>query len=182
MQGGSLLPAPTWAPCLYFLFACVRTRAVHESCELLSASRELLGLVQLCCCGPARAARGRGAASRRRRLAAHTFIQCMADLPPPPLPFGRISLSPPRVPPLTDLALESLAENCDALIDIRGLAEQHVAALLWKVVQRGKLDFRLACIFRDAGHAPIREVILSLDLLSGMPTHNVESRHRPLGW
>ena len=112
-----------------------------------------------------------------------TLASGMADSPPPPLPFGRISLSPPqRVPPLTDLALESLAENCDGLIDIRGMAEQHCAALLYKVVQRGKLDYRLACLFRDAGHAPIREVILSLDLLSGMPTHNVESRHRPLGW
>ena len=102
---------------------------------------------------------------------------------PPPLPFGRLSVAPtPRVPPLTELALESLADNCEALIDLRGIAEQHCAALLWKILQRGKLNFHLACLFRDAGHAVITDAINSMDLLSGMPTHNIHSRHRPLGW
>ena len=61
---------------------------------------------------------------------------------PPPLPFGRLSVAPtPRIPPLTELALETLADNCEALIDLRGLAEQALCALLWKILQRGKLNF-----------------------------------------
>ena len=90
---------------------------------------------------------------------------------PPPLPFGSYRRGP-TIPPLTEIALEALAANSEGLIDLGGIAEHHCAALLWKILQRGRLDYRLACLFRDAGHPEIRDAIQSLDLLSGIPTHN----------
>ena len=91
---------------------------------------------------------------------------------PPPLPFGSYGRRASGIPPLTEIALETLAANSEGLICLGGIAEHHCAVLLWKILQRGRLDYRLACLFRDAGHAEIREAIPALDLLSGMPTHN----------
>ena len=79
---------------------------------------------------------------------------------------------PASVPPLTSLALDSLAANAHGLTCIRGVDIHLCAALLYRVLQRGGLDYRLACVFRDCGHADIADAVGSLDLLAAMPTHN----------
>lgn len=71
-----------------------------------------------------------------------------------------------RVLPLTDLALDTLAQNPGIIHDLRWTAEHLAIALLEKLFARGKLDYRLACVFRDSGHQPIREAIEGLDLLA----------------
>ena len=71
-----------------------------------------------------------------------------------------------RVLPLTDLALETLAQNPGSIHDLRWTAEHLAIALLERLFARGKLDYRLACVFRDSGHQPIREAIEGLDLLA----------------
>lgn len=101
----------------------------------------------------------------------------------PPLPFVGVpiarQLSHSTVPPLTDLVLETLADNCANIVDLQGIAEEQVIALLAKIMQRGRLDYRLACIFRDAGHAELSEAMRSLDLFAAVPSHNsIGRRHR----
>lgn len=81
------------------------------------------------------------------------------------------------VPPLTELALDKLAEHPDAIVSLRCVADHLLVGLLYRIMQRGKLDYRLACVFRDAGHDEITEAIAGLDLLAGMPTFNAESKH-----
>ena len=52
---------------------------------------------------------------------------------------------------------------------------------LWKIVERGRLDYRLACVFRDAGHKEIKSAINELQLFDGMPAHMaIGCRERPL--
>lgn len=75
------------------------------------------------------------------------------------------------VPPLTELCLDSIAENCANLVDLRGVAEEQTIALLGKIMSRGRLDYRLACIFRDAGHRELSEAMQSLDLFAAVPSH-----------
>ena len=84
------------------------------------------------------------------------------------------------MPSLTEITLDSLAAHCDAIVDLRGITEELAATLLWKVLELGRLDYRLAIVFRDAGHDSIREAIESLDLLSGIPTHNSITRRKGL--
>ena len=93
---------------------------------------------------------------------------------PPPLPFftARQPLPPAGVPSLSTLALDALAANPDLIYDLRGTAEHLAVALLFRIMQAGRLDYRLACVFRDAGHAPITEAINGTDPLAGIPTHN----------
>ena len=79
---------------------------------------------------------------------------------------------PASVPPLTSLALDTLAANAHGLTCIRGVDIHLCAALLYRVMQRGMLDYRLACVFRDCGHADLADAVGSLDLLAAMPTHN----------
>ena len=79
---------------------------------------------------------------------------------------------PTSVPPLTSLALDSLALNAHGLTCIRGVDIHLCAGLLYRVMQRGGLDYRLACVFRDCGHPDIADAVGSLDLLASMPTHN----------
>ena len=94
---------------------------------------------------------------------------------PPPLPFvgtPKRRTETDRVPPLSELVLDTLADNCAALVDLGGLAEEQIIALLARVIQRGRLDYRLACIFRDSGHDSLREAMQSLDLFSAVPSYN----------
>lgn len=97
-----------------------------------------------------------------------------ADTTTEPLQLAWAARSPLRasVPPLTDLALDTLAANPESIHDLQWTAEHLAIALLYRLMKLGKLDFRLACVFRDSGHQPIREAIESLDLLGSMPTHN----------
>ena len=76
------------------------------------------------------------------------------------------------VPALTDLALDTLAAHPESIYDLQWTAEHLAISLLYKVMKLGRLDYRLAIVFRDSGHQSIREAIESLDLLAGMPTHN----------
>ena len=84
--------------------------------------------------------------------------------------------------PLTDLALNTLANHPDSIHDLRWTAEHLAVALLERLYTRGKLDYRLACVFRDCGHEPIREAIEALDLLAGMPTHNAIGSRSGCRW
>ena len=94
---------------------------------------------------------------------------------PPPLPFFGSPKRPAtsRVPPLTELALECVADNCAGIVSLAGIDQHFVVSLLAKIMQRGRLDYRLACVFRDCGHRDLSEAMQSLDLFSSMPTHNV---------
>ena len=65
-----------------------------------------------------------------------------------------------------------LPANPEMIYDLRGTAEHLAIGLLYRVMRHGRLDYRLACVFRDAGHSSIADAISSLDLLAGMPTHN----------
>ena len=105
-------------------------------------------------------------------------------LPSPPLPFFG---SPQRarasaVPPLTDLALDALADNAAGIVDLQGISEDLTIALLGKIMQRGRLDYRLACIFRDSGHRDISEAMSSLDLFAAVPSHNALGSRGALGF
>ena len=94
----------------------------------------------------------------------------------PPLPFFGApvrQVATSAVPPLTDLALDVLADNPDAIFDLGGIAEHLTVGLLAKIMRRGRLDYRLACVFRDCGHRDISEAMQSLDLFAAVPTHNV---------
>ena len=84
------------------------------------------------------------------------------------------------MPLLTELALDTLAANLDELYDLRGIAEHLVVGLLYRIMSQGRLTYRLALVFRDAGHEEIRSAIESLDLLGSMPTHNSISKRRSL--
>ena len=91
----------------------------------------------------------------------------------PALPFyGSPKRPTPSIPPLTELALDSLADNPGGIIDLGGIAEHLTVALLGKIMQRGRLDYRLACIFRDAGHRDISDAMRELDLFAAVPSHN----------
>lgn len=68
--------------------------------------------------------------------------------------------------------MRTLAEYPTGILDLRGIPEHLLVELLRRVMERGQLDYRLACVFRDAGHNDIREAMESLDLLGAMPTHN----------
>ena len=81
------------------------------------------------------------------------------------------------MPPLTELALDKLAEHPDAIVSLVGIADHLLVGLLYRIMQRGRLDYRLACVFRNAGYANITEAIDGLDLLASMPTFNAESKH-----
>ena len=84
------------------------------------------------------------------------------------------------VPPLAELALEALAARPEGLVDLRCTAEHLVINLLEKLVRSGRFDYRVACVFRDAGHPRVTEFIEGLALLDAMPTHNsiaCRSRH-----
>ena len=76
------------------------------------------------------------------------------------------------MPPLTDICLDQLAQHPEMIFDLRGIAEHLAVGLLYRIMRGAKLDYRLACVFRDAGHEPITEAINSLDLYSSIPTHN----------
>ena len=75
-------------------------------------------------------------------------------------------------PSLMELALDTLAANPTELNDLRGTAEHLAIELLWRLVRTARLDFRLACVFREAGHTPITEAIDALNLIDAVPTHN----------
>ena len=101
----------------------------------------------------------------------------------PPLPFGNVR-SPQKsggVPSLQDLSLETLADNADGIVSLYGIAEPLVVALLGKIMQRGRLDYRLACVFRDSGHRDIADAMSSLDLFAAIPTHNALGSRSSLG-
>jgi hypothetical protein len=76
------------------------------------------------------------------------------------------------VPPLMDLSLRTLARHPDMIVDLRCTDEHQAVELLRLIMEAGRLDHRLACVFRDAGHDSIREAMEGLDLLAGVPTHN----------
>mmetsp|Transcript_17934 Transcript_17934/g.29923 ORF Transcript_17934/g.29923 Transcript_17934/m.29923 type:complete len:114 (-) Transcript_17934:96-437(-) len=83
-----------------------------------------------------------------------------------------------QIPTLTQLALDQLAQHPEMIDDI-GCTDEHLAiGLLWRLMKAGRLDFRLACIFRDSGHESIREAIGGLNLLDAVPMHNVLGRNR----
>ncbi|EOD13528.1 hypothetical protein EMIHUDRAFT_240750 [Emiliania huxleyi CCMP1516] len=82
------------------------------------------------------------------------------------LPWGGLRAAlPPAVPSLTALALSTLAAHPELITDLS---------------LTGRLDFRLACVFREAGHESLREAIEALDLVSAIPTHNTITRFKTL--
>mmetsp|Transcript_24346 Transcript_24346/g.60380 ORF Transcript_24346/g.60380 Transcript_24346/m.60380 type:complete len:103 (-) Transcript_24346:228-536(-) len=91
---------------------------------------------------------------------------------PPALAWANMHTPRRRFPKLQDLALDKLASNPDMLNDLRCLDEHQAIALLERIFYAARLDVRLACVFRDAGHPVITEAINSLDLIAAMPTHN----------
>ena len=76
------------------------------------------------------------------------------------------------VPSLQDLALDTMAKYPDMIVDITCTAEHLALGLLWRLMNSGRLDFRLACVFRDSGHECLRQALEGLNLLDAMPTHN----------
>ena len=97
----------------------------------------------------------------------------------PALAWGNTHTPKKAFPSLQDIALDGLAAHPEMLNDLRCLDEHQIVALLWRIMQLGRLDFRLACVFRDAGHPVVTEAINSLDLVAAVPTHNsVPSRRR----
>ena len=76
------------------------------------------------------------------------------------------------VPPLTMLCLDALASKPEVIYDLGGTAEHLALELLYKVLAAGRLDYRLACVFRDSGHDCIAEAMRGIDLLAAVPTHN----------
>jgi len=108
----------------------------------------------------------------------------ISDQPLPPLsvlPWGyaRTTRSDARaVPPLSELVLDSMARRPDLLVDLTGMAEHLAIGLLGRIMRAGRLDFRLACRFRESGHDSIREAIDALDLVAAVPTHNTVTRQR----
>jgi len=113
------------------------------------------------------------AAAAHEASTAAAAATAMSDASPP-LPFTARRKQPAAnaVPPLTDFCLDALAANPEMIFDLRGTAEHLAIGLLYRIMRDGRLDYRLACVFRDAGHAAITEAVEALDLLSGMPTHN----------
>lgn len=56
-----------------------------------------------------------------------------------PLPFvhkyPRMAATEQRVPPLTDLALDALANNPGAIVNLAGTAEHLAIGLLWRIMR-----------------------------------------------
>jgi hypothetical protein len=96
------------------------------------------------------------------------------------LPWGYARTARPvePVPQLTQLVLDLLARKPELVVDLGGVDEHLSVGLLSRIMRAGRLDFRLACVFRDSGHETIREAIGSLDLVAAVPTHNTVTRHR----
>eukprot|EP00967_Tisochrysis_lutea_P120019 scaffold196420_cov36-Tisochrysis_lutea.AAC.1 len=96
------------------------------------------------------------------------------------LPWGDVRTPQPRepVPQLTQLALDCMARRPELIVDLSGTDEHLAVGLLGRIMRAGRLDFRLACVFRNAGHEAIREAIDALDLIAAVPTHNTLTRHR----
>lgn len=61
-----------------------------------------------------------------------------------------------RVPTLQVLCLQILADNCDKIEDLTGLSAEATGALLYLVIKRLKLDYRLSQVFLATGHEEIR--------------------------
>ena len=76
------------------------------------------------------------------------------------------------VPRLSDLTLDVLAAHAEGLTSIQGVDIHLCTGLLYRIMQRGALDYRLACVFHDAGHPVIAAAIRELNLLDAIPTHN----------
>ncbi|KAL3893723.1 MAG: hypothetical protein SGPRY_014033, partial [Prymnesium sp.] len=108
-----------------------------------------------------------------------TLLFGMAS-PPPALAWGNSHLRSSGFPSLQELALRRLAAAPDLLQDLRGLDQHLAVSLLKRLFQSAKLDYRLACVFRDAGHPEITEVINSLDLVAAVPTYNLVRSCRKL--
>ena len=69
-----------------------------------------------------------------------------------------------------DLVLDSLANNLDRLHDVRPIQEEAlVLALLQRIISKGRLNFRLAKLFQQCGHAHIEEALETADLLNALP-------------
>ena len=76
------------------------------------------------------------------------------------------------VPRLSDLTLDTLAAHAEGLTSIKGVDLHLCTGLLYRIMQRGALDYRLACVFHDAGHPEMAAAIRELNLLDAIPTHN----------
>ena len=89
------------------------------------------------------------------------------------LPWANTHTPVRQFPTLTDLALDKLASNPTMLNDLSGIDEHLAVQLLLRIVRSARLDYRLACAFRAAGHQPITEAIDALpNLIDAVPTHN----------
>jgi hypothetical protein len=93
-----------------------------------------------------------------------------------PLPWGRPSSvvvqtqGKSRVPKLVNLCLDRLANNLDTLHDVSAIRDEALcAALLHRIIARGKLTFRLARIFQQCGHADIEEALETANLFDALP-------------
>ena len=64
---------------------------------------------------------------------------------------SRVANGRREVPSLIQLSLAALAANSEMIDDLRCTDEPLCTALLRLVMGAGRLDFRLACVFRDAG-------------------------------
>lgn len=101
-------------------------------------------------------------------------------LPVTALPWGyeRTACPVEAVPQLTQLVLDLMARKPKLVVDLAGIDEHLAVDLLARIMRAGRLDFRLACVFRNSGHEAIRDAINSLDLVAAVPTHNTVTRHR----
>lgn len=98
----------------------------------------------------------------------------MSAPPSPPLPFfgAPVRQAASSVPPLTEMALNVLADNCADIPNLQGIPEELLVSLLGKIMQRGRLDYRMALVFIDSGHEDIADAMKSLDLFAAVPSHN----------
>ena len=57
---------------------------------------------------------------------------------------------------LEDKCCDVIAKNADHLTSIRGLDIQLCVKVLAKILEKGKLNYNIALVFRESGHEEVR--------------------------
>jgi hypothetical protein len=88
----------------------------------------------------------------------------------------RAQLLRPGAPPggvrsLVDLSLDALAAHSEYIYTLHGIDEDLTVALLYRIIQRNKLNVRLAHVFMASGHDELAEAMGKLDLYGAIPSH-----------
>lgn len=83
-------------------------------------------------------------------------------------------------PSLQIRCVEVLADHCGAIVDLRGVPAECVGALLFLVLKRGKLDYRLGRVFIDTGVPEVVEYFeRNIDMLAGLSVPHGPATCRP---